>query len=395
MRRLTLALSAVFVSTAVALVASLFAASEVSQAGRAAQDSEASAGRAQYQDPDYVGPPQGVDPTGSEAETSGMDYYTFYNRWLSQAGDFPEVGNEVSEGSAPAPRAPAKALAVMEPPAAYSRVVDNASPRRFSARGWEEGSRGALHYGEDYGYVGAARDVTPARFRVKIPATDHYTVYARWPVVKGNSAATRFGISTPSGIKWTVANQRRDGGMWVRLGAYEMEEGIRYAVRVSRHPKSKGRVVADAIMVVRGTQMALQQGDTGKEAAGDSRLTGREVVRLARAHIGTPYRHSPPLPCEPFRSEDCSCLTKTVFSEALSMPDDPVAQWEMGEKVARPDLLPGDLVFFKEAGESNPITHVAIYSGAGNIVHASSYWGRVVERPMEHVSGYYGAKRLS
>jgi hypothetical protein len=28
------------------------------------------------------------------------------------------------------------------------------------------------------------------------------------------------------------------------------------------------------------------------------------------------------------------------------------------------------------------------------MIHASSYWGRVVERPMEHVSGYYGAKRL-
>jgi cell wall-associated NlpC family hydrolase len=67
----------------------------------------------------------------------------------------------------------------------------------------------------------------------------------------------------------------------------------------------------------------------------------------------------------------------------------------MGRSVKRSELLPGDLVFFKEAGEAYPITHVAIYSGSGNIIHASTYWGRVVERPMKYVSGYYGAKRLS
>jgi cell wall-associated NlpC family hydrolase len=63
--------------------------------------------------------------------------------------------------------------------------------------------------------------------------------------------------------------------------------------------------------------------------------------------------------------------------------------------VEKSDLRPGDLVFFKEAGEGHPITHVAIYSGGGNIIHASTYWGRVVERPMKYVSGYYGARRMS
>ena len=76
------------------------------------------------------------------------------------------------------------------------------------------------------------------------------------------------------------------------------------------------------------------------------------------------------------------------------MPDDPVTQWNYGLNVAKSDLRPGDLVFFKEDGPSYPISHVGIYSGRGNIVHASSYWGGVVERPMEYIDGYYGAKRL-
>jgi cell wall-associated NlpC family hydrolase len=76
------------------------------------------------------------------------------------------------------------------------------------------------------------------------------------------------------------------------------------------------------------------------------------------------------------------------------MPDNPVEQWNVGRSVEKSDLRPGDLVFFKEAGEGYPITHVGIYSGSGNIIHASTYWGQVVERPMQYVSGYYGARRL-
>jgi hypothetical protein len=414
MRRLTLALSAVLLSTAVALVASLFALPEASKAERvasrgsvSAQDWQESAGEAQYHNEVHVraGSSPYAMPARVNAKPPETDYYDFYDRWFAQDGDAPEAlqaGDAVSEGSAPAPRAPAEALSAMEPSEAYSQVVDNASPRRFSSRGWKVRSGVAPSHGEDFSYAWPARDPAPARFRVRIPATDYYTVYARWPAARGNNAATRFGVITSSGTKWTGVDQRRDGGMWVRLGAYEMESGNRYAVRVSGDAKTEGRVVADAIMVVRGTQTAPPQGDTATRGGSDDgvmvgsgRLEGLEVVRRARAHIGTPYRHSPPLPCQAFRSEDCSCLTKTVFSKWLTLPDDPVEQWRMGESVAKSDLLPGDLVFFKEAGEANPITHVAVFSGSNNIIHASTYWGHVVERPMEHVSGYYGAKRLS
>jgi cell wall-associated NlpC family hydrolase len=397
-RRLTLALSAVFLSTAVALIASHFALSETSKADRtdsggSVSEVYAHAASAQY-----------ATPTRVEPETPETDYYSFYDHWLAQQGDAPEVpqtGGAVSEGSTPEVRAPAEALSAMEPSEAYSQVVDNDSARRFSARGWEERSGIAPSHGKDFSYAWPQRDPGLARFRVRIPAKDYYTVYARWPAARGNNSGTRFGIRTSSGTRWTEVDQRRDGGMWVRLGDYEMEAGYRTAVRVSGAAKTDGRVVADAVMVVRGTQTATSRGDAARRGSdggatvGSGRANGLEVVRRARAHIGTPYRHSPPLPCEAFRSEDCSCLTSRVFSKWLTLPDDPVAQWRMGERVAKSDLLPGDLVFFKEAGKANPITHVAIYSGSNNIIHASTYWGHVVERPLDQVSGYYGAKRLS
>jgi cell wall-associated NlpC family hydrolase len=367
----------------------------VSESALSERREEESAARAQYRNEDYsdyVESP--LDSRRAPLEVQSPE--TAYFRWLAQESDAAEdslagSSGSVSEGSISGASAPAEELSIMEPPAPYSQVVDNASAGWFSARGWEKraGSK-AQYYGRDYSLVEPSKVGYPARFRVEIPATDYYTVYARWPTLKGNNAATLFGVSTPTGIEWIKVDQRKDGGMWVRLGAYEMVAGNGYAVQVSGY-KATGRVVADAVMVVRGTQMEPPKVDTGA----DGQARGEDVVQQARNHIGTPYVHSPPGSCEAHRSEDCSCLTSLVFARfGITMPDHPLRQWSYGRYVARSNLRPGDLVFFKEAGRSYPITHVGIYSGNGNIIHASSYWGGVVERPMNYVSGYYGAKRL-
>ena len=435
MPRRTWALAAVHLITAAVLSLALLAGSDASRAesgvsaGSAAGasvseaplpdgDEEESPGEAQYPTEQqgqggprpvfpsggdvHREPPQGANPSPHVGEGSpeASPYYDFYGRWLARAGDEPQVlkaKKAPSEGSAPGARAPAGALSVMEPPAPYSQIVDNASPRRFfSGRGWKTSSGRAKHYGADREYTRPSKKARPARFEVKIPATGHYAVYARWTASGDNNPAARFRIETASGFRKVEANQRESGGMWVRLGAYEMEAGDRRSVRVAGRSRAQGRVIADAVMVVMGTQAAPPEGraegaNSGKSAGASVR--GSEVVERARTHLGTPYRHSPPLPCEAYRSEDCSCLTRLVFGKWLTLPDDPVQQWQVGRNVERSDLLPGDLVFFKEAGEANPITHVAIYSGGGNIIHSSSYWGGVVERPMKYVGGYFGAKR--
>jgi len=340
--------------------------------------------------------------------------------------------DSVSEGAVTGAAAPAEALSAMEPATDYSQVVDNASPGRLSAPGWEENSEGALYYGDSYSYIEPSRAAASARFKVKIPATDYYTVYAWWPSATGNSAATRFGVKTTSGIEWTEVNQQTDGGMWVRLGAYQLEEGDAYAVEVSPDSVGGGRVVADAVMVVRGTQVnpgkaagteedasgqrmtAASKGEepageedytagqrmtvAGKEeASGKKSAAGRsaaaDVVRVARRYIGTKYKYGT---CTD-KAMSCTCLTKTVFSKfghKLPISEDGQWSYDRARKVAKSDLRPGDIVFFKEGGRRKPITHLGIYSGNGNLVHASAYWGKVVERPMKYLDGYSGAKRL-
>ena len=410
MRWLIWALSVACLTTGAVLSISLFVSDSALP--------ERSAGRAQYNDENpgshYADPPPGdrhsAPPDAQKKKSPTTDRSTAHTPRLSheQGGDATENSQEapkrsgsgssppVSEGSLPGARAPARELSVMQPPLPYSQVVDNASAGQFSAEGWRQSAAAANaahhYYGENYSYVEPSKVGAPALFRMNIPATGYYTVYARWPALKGNNPATHIGISTTSGIKWTKVDQRTDGGMWVRLGAFEMEAGTRYPVQISGY-RAKGRVVADAVMVVRGTQVAPPH-TTGDETV-EGAAKADQIVERARSQIGTPYVHSPPGPCEAHRSEDCSCFTSLVFGElGIKLPDDPVEQWGYGQEVAKPELRPGDLVFFKEAGASNPITHVAIYSGRGNIIHASSYWGEVVERPMSSVNGYYGARRL-
>lgn len=287
---------------------------------------------------------------------------------------------------------------------AYSIVVDNSDEKRFSAPGWSTESTESGRHGKDYSVRKPSEESgRPARFEVKIPATDEYSVYAWWPESKSNNPSTRFGVSSDSGIRWSEVDQQKDGGSWVKIGAYEMKRGMR-AIRVSPGSKDSGKAVADAVAVVRGGQTSPpdksydQTPQSSSTDRGEYRLTStgrpkpRDVVRVARRHLGTPYGHRR---CRRDVQEDCSCHTRLVFKRfGRSLPDSPVRQWRYGHKISKANLRRGDLVFFKENGPSRPITHVAIYAGNGYVIHASNYFHKVVESKMKYIHGYYGAKRL-
>jgi cell wall-associated NlpC family hydrolase len=123
------------------------------------------------------------------------------------------------------------------------------------------------------------------------------------------------------------------------------------------------------------------------------RASSKDVVRAARRYIGTKYGYGT---CSQGRMS-CTCLTKKVFAKfGYKLPMSESGQWKYkrGQKVAKSKLRPGDIVFFKEGGRKRGITHVGIYSGRGNLVHASAYFGKVVVSKMKYIKGYSGAKRL-
>jgi cell wall-associated NlpC family hydrolase len=290
----------------------------------------------------------------------------------------------------------------------YTRVVDDASGWRFDAPGWEAGATNDLAHGGSYATPDAGAG--KARFKLKVPTSNDYALYAWWPSRRTNSTAARFGVRTSSGTKWTKVDQTKDAGYWVQIGTYDMEAGDYYAVRLSSEDGS-GQAVADAVALVRGVttpppndfapadggpvNYKVGSDDTYSATALPGRVKGRRLIQRGRWHIGTPYRLSPPAPCIAYVKEDCSCFTRIVFRAFKRIPDSPVIQYQYGHKVrSRSNLRRGDLVFFKERGYGRPITHVGMYSGNGYILHASAYYGKVVNSKLKYIRNYYGARRI-
>ncbi|WP_040338743.1 C40 family peptidase [Candidatus Blastococcus massiliensis] len=111
------------------------------------------------------------------------------------------------------------------------------------------------------------------------------------------------------------------------------------------------------------------------------------AVDTAMAQRGKPYVWAAGGP----RSFDCSGLTQYAFRAAgISLPHSSRLQSRMGQSVARADLQPGDLVFFY-----SPVSHVGIYIGGGQMVHAPTSGDVVKTAPVDAVGGYAGARRIS
>ncbi len=379
MRRLLFVVCAIF---AAALVVSLTTLSAKAQTGE------------QYEASD------GAEATQEPQETTATQETTAPEESASGAPSFTE--GSVSQGSMTDPNAP-EVIAAREDIAEeerlpdYSQTVDNTTQGAFWAPGWKK-ERGSLSHENSFAVADRAK--APARFEVKIPTTNDYSVYVWWPEVSGGGTA-RFGVQAASGVKWTKVEQTADSsGMWVKVGSFAMEEGQR-VVQVAAKSVDGGRVFADAVAVVRG-EAAPPEEDGGTMTAFGARSTdstrslerfrGRDVVRQARRHLGDNYRYAT---CTS-SVKSCTCLTKMAVKPfGHDMPLTEGGQWkyDRSRKIEKSRLRPGDEVFFKEGG-SNYITHVGIYSGNGRIVHASSYWGKVVEKEMKYIDGYFGAKRF-
>jgi len=123
---------------------------------------------------------------------------------------------------------------------------------------------------------------------------------------------------------------------------------------------------------------------------GSGAPTASGVVAVARTQLGMPYVWGG---ASPQTSFDCSGLVQWSYAQiGVSLPRTAQQQYDATARVVPGDLQPGDLVFFAftyPTSPSEPITHVGIYVGGGQMINAPDE-GDVV-REMPAFSGFWGA----
>ncbi len=119
--------------------------------------------------------------------------------------------------------------------------------------------------------------------------------------------------------------------------------------------------------------------------------TAGAIIATAKKYIGVPYVWGGSTPS----GFDCSGFVQYVFSaHGIQLPRVSKEQYKVGTKVSKANLKAGDLVFFDTEG--NGVSHLGIYIGNDQFIHASSSKGVTITSLSNTYWSprYYGAKRI-
>jgi cell wall-associated NlpC family hydrolase len=124
------------------------------------------------------------------------------------------------------------------------------------------------------------------------------------------------------------------------------------------------------------------------EAAGNTNLLIAEAKKL----IGTPYRYGGTTP----KGFDCSGFVYYTHKKVgITLPRSSKLMYQKGKAVHKSGLKAGDLVFFNTSKGKSGVSHVAIYIGNNQIIHAVSKGVKIDNLNNSYwKSKYVGAKRL-
>ncbi|MFD7322301.1 NlpC/P60 family protein [Streptomyces sp. NPDC059875] len=111
-----------------------------------------------------------------------------------------------------------------------------------------------------------------------------------------------------------------------------------------------------------------------------------QAISFARDQLGKPYVWGATGPS----GYDCSGLTQAAWRSAgVSLPRTTYTQINAGQRVSRSELAPGDLVFFYSG-----ITHVGLYIGGGQMIHAPRPGAPIRIAPIDEMP-FAGATRVA
>jgi cell wall-associated NlpC family hydrolase len=90
------------------------------------------------------------------------------------------------------------------------------------------------------------------------------------------------------------------------------------------------------------------------------------IVRTAQRYLGVQYRHGGATPS----GFDCSGYVMYVYEKnGILLPRSVQSQYQVGKRIRFTQAKPGDLVFFRTS-QKNKLSHVGIYLGGKQFIHA-------------------------
>jgi peptidoglycan DL-endopeptidase CwlO len=178
-------------------------------------------------------------------------------------------------------------------------------------------------------------------------------------------------------------------GKEAQVKALKKAEAARQAALLAAAKRAAAEAARRAAAAKAAAKNRNNTGTTDSGGSGGSSDVGYDadrsakVVEIALQYIGVPYVWGASSPS----GFDCSGLVKYAYGKiGIYLPHSSALQYNYGVAVSKSQLKPGDIVFFY-----NPIHHVGIYIGNGNMVNAT---GDHVQIGTVWKSSYHGARRI-
>ncbi|WP_353191756.1 C40 family peptidase [Pandoraea pnomenusa] len=168
------------------------------------------------------------------------------------------------------------------------------------------------------------------------------------------------------------------------------------AIQASKAPNTQNASASLISVATDAPQAAVEESRVQRAQKLLSNVTDKasDVVLGALNYIGVRYKYGGNTPDSGL---DCSGFVRYVFQDTLNfmLPRRSEEMSQVGERIAKTDLKPGDLVFFNTMRRS--FSHVGIYIGGDKFVHAPATGGKIrVEDLRESYwsARYNGARRV-
>lgn len=120
----------------------------------------------------------------------------------------------------------------------------------------------------------------------------------------------------------------------------------------------------------------------------------QEVVAVAELHEGAKFKMGGTTP----KGFDASGYTQYVYKTAatkIKLPRTSADQYKVGKSITLKNLQQGDLVFYATGAKKGKVSFVAIYSGNGKFIGATSKGVKAVKMSDKYWKDrYVGAKRV-